>query len=153
MSIYSVRIRSARYREDALNFTQLTAISTTLALALAFILGAAAPAMAADGDSTRARCISEAARAGVIGGDSNPGNTNFVAGTEGAATFNWRATAGPDVFCGFGGNDFIVNLDAGDAFRGGAGDDVVFYQFYGTFNGGGGTDVLHRQLGGTFDQD
>ena len=42
---------------------------------------------------------------------------------EEANDFDGQATAGPDVFCGFGGDDSISTLDAGDIFIGGAGND------------------------------
>jgi hypothetical protein len=136
-----------------------------LGLALALTLGAAGPALA-QGDA-RARCIREAARAGLIGRDLNPSNANFVGGTDGIDNFTGQETAGRDVFCGFGGGDVIDALFAGDIFLGGAGDDIVhemkggtfnggagddrvFDLQGGTFNGGAGDDVVHNMLGGTF---
>ena len=127
---------------------RITSVSAVLALGLALVLGAATPAMAAD--DARGRCIGEAARAGLIGSEANPGNTNFVGGTEGNDNFTGRATAGPDVFCGFGGDDRISTLDAGDAFLGGAGDDEVVFLDGGTFDGGAGNDFVSIQFGGTF---
>ena len=147
-----------------------TSVSAALALCLALALGAAAPAMAAD--DARGRCVSEAARAGLIGRDSNPSNTNFVAGTEGDDYFfDGLATAGRDVLCGFGGGDVVGTLGEGDiflggpgvddvaileggTFLGGAGSDFVGLQRGGTFNGGAGEDaVIIEQTGGTFNQD
>ena len=124
--------------------------STTLAMALALTFGVAAPAMAADSDA-QGRCISEAIMAGLIGGDANPSNTNFVAGTEGNDNFDARATAGPDVFCGFGGRDSIHTLVPGDIFLGGEGKDAVIHQYGGTFLGGGGDEMVVWQYRGTFD--
>jgi hypothetical protein len=57
------------------------------------------------------------------------------------------------VFCGFGGDDCIHTLDAGDIFLGGAGKDGVFNQNGGTFNGGPSSDMVVGQNGGVFNQD
>jgi hypothetical protein len=45
------------------------------------------------------------------------------------------------VFCGFGGNDELLTLEADDIFLGGAGDDFVRFNF-GTVNGGLGDDTV-----------
>jgi hypothetical protein len=119
-----------------------------LALALALMLGTAGPALAQD--DARGRCIREAARAGLIGRDLNPGRANFVVGTDGPDDFTGRATTGRDVFCGFDGNDSIRELDEGDVLLGGAGIDVVDSLFGGTLNGGDGDDRANILQGGTF---
>jgi hypothetical protein len=79
-----------------------------------------------------------------------PSDYAFHGRTEGVDNFTGSATAGPDVFCGFGGNDFINTLDAGDIFLGGAGDDGVSDNS-GTFYGGEGNDsVLLTNFGTVF---
>jgi Ca2+-binding RTX toxin-like protein len=70
----------------------------------------------------------------------NPSNYNFVGGTGGDDIDTFTATAGPDVFCGFGGDDRIAlgfAWDEGDIFLGGEGNDSVFGNA-GTFFGGEG---------------
>ena len=86
----------------------------TLALMLA-------SAMALSGVAQAAQCKAEAVR--TLQPGFKPSDYNFVAGTEEANDFDGQATAGPDVFCGFGGDDSISTLDAGDIFIGGAGND------------------------------
>ena len=82
-----------------------------------------------------------------------PSDYAFHGRTEGVDYFTGSATAGPDVFCGFGGNDFINTLDAGDIFLGGAGDDGVSDNF-GTFYGGEGNDsVLLTNFGTVFGEE
>jgi Ca2+-binding RTX toxin-like protein len=115
-------------------------------------------------DSPDAKCAQLTIK--MLGPSFNPSNYTFHGGTEGDDVFTGQATAGPDVFCGFGGDDVITTLDAGDIFLGGAGNDSVRDNFgtaYGqegadqvvrnfagsTFNGGDGNDfVLNNQ--GTF---
>jgi hypothetical protein len=126
-------IRGAAPRGDGRRAMHRTRLA---ALGLALTLGVAGPALAED--DARDRCIAEAARAGLIGADLNPSNANFVPGTDADDNFSGRATTGRDVFCGFGGNDIISILDAGDVFLGGAGDDGVDNVKGGTFNGGPG---------------
>ncbi len=121
-----------------------------LAAVLLLALVVATPTMAA-GENAQGRCIREAAQAGLIGRDTNPSNTNFVAGTEGDDNFTNRATAGRDVFCGFAGDDYILELGEGDLFLGGAGNDEVGFLESGTFDGREGNDEVGYQLGGTFD--
>jgi Ca2+-binding RTX toxin-like protein len=114
-------------------------------MALALMLVAAmALSGVAQAASPRAQCKQEVASLG-----SSPGDYNFVYGKNKNDDFDGRATAGPDVFCGLGGNDFISTLDADDIFIGGAGTDRVFTN-YGTFNGGAGDDSVTTILGGTF---
>jgi hypothetical protein len=93
-----------------------------------------------------AQCAKEAIP--TLGSSFNPSTYTFHGGTEANDTFtDDDATAGPDVFCGFGGDDVIRRLDAGDVFLGGEDDDFVgtdagdpLSSNYGTFYGGGGRD-------------
>ena len=117
---------------------------SVLLLALTF----ATPATAAP--EPNARCISAAAQAGLLGPDRNPGNTNFVSGTDDNESFEDRSTAGQDVFCGFGGMDFVHILDTGDVFLGGEGNDGVNVVDGSTFNGGAGHDHAYILDNGTF---
>ena len=87
-----------------------------------------------------ARCLAEAVR--TLGPGFNPSGYHFVGGTAGDDFFDRAATAGPDVLCGFGGNDSIATLDEGDIFLGGMGNDQVTNYNYGTFNGGAGDDSV-----------
>jgi Ca2+-binding RTX toxin-like protein len=83
-----------------------------------------------------------------------PSDYNFHGGTGGDDLDTFTATAGPDVFCGFGGDDDIgysVNLDEGDIFFGGAGNDRVTNTNNGTFFGEAGNDRVGLNVpGGTF---
>jgi RTX calcium-binding nonapeptide repeat (4 copies) len=113
------------------------------------------------GTRADAKCLAEAAKT-VEQPGFNPSNYTFHGGTEDDNNFEGQATAGPDVFCGFGGDDFIRTLDEGDIFLGGAGndtvrdnfgtaygqegDDQVVFNFTGIFYGGAGNDfVLNNQ--------
>jgi hypothetical protein len=98
-----------------------------------------------------------------------PAHYTFHGGTESADNFTADdATAGNDVFCGFGNADGIDTLDAGDIFLGGAGDDLLLNNngtFYGQeggdlvgfnntsgiFYGGADDDSVNFMNGGTFD--
>ena len=149
---------------------------TTLAamLVAAMALSGVAQAAPTIGSKADAKCLAEAAKT-VEQPGFNPSNYTFHGGTEGiddSAYFNAQATAGPDVFCGFGGDDeisapiFPLTLAAGDIFLGGAGDDIVgdtygtvyggagndfVYNNYGTFYGGAGDDVVSiNYVGATF---
>jgi hypothetical protein len=83
----------------------------------------------------------------------NPSGYTFVGGTDDSDVFDRAATAGPDVFCGFGGNDPTTKVDEGDIFLGGAGNDQVAYND-GTFYGGAGEDfVAINAYFGIFNQD
>jgi hypothetical protein len=80
-----------------------------------------------------AKCLAEAVR--TLGSDLEPsGGYHFVGGTAGDDFFDRAATAGPDVFCGFGGDNYVNTLDAGDIFFRGDGNDADFRNF-GTFYG------------------
>lgn len=70
-------------------------------------------------------------------------------GTDGEDDF--FATAGADLICGFGEDDDLDRLDAGDVFIGGGGTDNVIYMSGGTFFGGTDTDTVVQMEGGTFD--
>jgi VCBS repeat-containing protein len=82
----------------------------------------------------------------TLGPSFNPSNYTFHAGTAGNGSFDGKATAGNDVFCGFGGDDFIDTLGEGDIFLGGDGNDVVNNN-YGTFNGEAGNDRVTTNVG------
>ena len=110
--------------------------------ASALVVGLTATAASAAPESGRGRCISELARAGLIGRDVDPRRANFVVGTEGDDVFDSMVTDGVDIICGFGGNDFIEILDAGDVFLGGDGNDHVVSN-RGTFIGGEGNDEVN----------
>jgi Ca2+-binding RTX toxin-like protein len=109
--------------------------------------------------------LAEAVR--TLGPGFNPSGYTFIGGTTGEDFFVRAASAGPDVFCGFGGNDSISTLDEANIFLGGAGQDTVdtnngtfngsdnndiVYSNYdsGTFNGGAGDDYV-KNNSGTFD--
>jgi hypothetical protein len=118
------------------------------------------------GDGTnpgQAKCIWAAAKAGLIGPELNPSNTTFISGTNGNDTI-YEDVAADEVFCGFGGRDFVEN-NLG-VVLGGPGNDYVQYNtgtFYGgagndggegnsgTFNGGPGCDTVSYNEGGTVD--
>jgi hypothetical protein len=137
----------------------------TLALMLASALALSGVAQAKPiADSADAQCAKLAIK--TLGPSFNPSNYTFHGGTEDANNFDGQATAGPDVFCGFGGDDVIRTLDAGDIFLGGAGNDSVRDNFgtaYGqegedqvvrnftgsTFNGGAGNDFVFANFAGS----
>lgn len=111
------------------------------------LLGILASPASAD-ESNQGRCVSELARAGLIGRDFNPGKANFIVGTEGDDVFDSMVTDDVDVICGFGGNDRILILDAGDVFLGGDGDDIADNVSPGaTFFGGEGNDLVASNFG------
>src|SRR5919112_301127 len=107
-----------------------------MAVALMLVAAMALSGVAQAAGSPTARCKQEAANLGIVG------SYNFVGGNNKRAdNFSSKATAGADVFCGFGGNDSIGTLDAGDFFIGGDGLDTVTTN-NGTFNGGSGDDSV-----------
>jgi len=76
----------------------------------------------------------------------NPSNYTFIGGTEGEDDFDGRVTASPDVFCGFGGNDYITDVDAGDVLLGGTGNDALQVN-RGTVYGQEGDDYVVINIG------
>jgi hypothetical protein len=124
-------------------------------MALALMLGAA---MALSGvaqakpisGSSEAKCAKLAMQ--TLGPSVNPSGYTFILGTAGDDNFSdpVKATTGSDVFCGYGGDDFIATLDEGDIFLGGDGRDYVNAN-YGTFDGGAGDDSFYENSG-TFEQ-
>jgi Ca2+-binding RTX toxin-like protein len=93
------------------------------------------------------------------------GSYKYIAGSDRKNdNFSSKATAGADVFCGFGGNDEIGTLAEGDIFIGGAGGDAtagganngIFYggdgrdgasYNYGTLYGDAGDDSVQYNYG------
>src|SRR4051812_40582942 len=100
----------------------LLLVTVTLMLAAAMALSGVAQAKPIGGKAD-AKCAQLTIK--TLGPSFNPSTYTFHGGTEGADVFTGQATAGPDVFCGFGGDDSITTLDAGDIFLGGAGNDSV----------------------------
>lgn len=100
---------------------------------------------------SQGRCIKEAARTGLIGRDLNPSNANFISDAEVVDNLGGRITAGRDVLCGFGENDFVITLEAGDVFLGFKDTDRILAQTGGVFLGGEGNDEASGFLAdGTF---
>jgi len=95
--------------------------TVALMLATATALSGVAQAKPISGSSD-AKCTKLTIK--TLGPSFNPSNYTFIGGTAGNDDFS-GATEGPDVFCGFGGNDSIPNLEAGDIFLGGVGNDSV----------------------------
>jgi Ca2+-binding RTX toxin-like protein len=119
-------------------------IFVLMALAL-MLVAAMALSGVAQAASPRAKCKQEAASLGL-----SLDGYNFIYGNNKNNDLSSQATAGPDFFCGLGGNYRVLTLDAGDIFVGGAGDDDV-YSNGGTFNGGDGNDsVYYLSSGATF---
>jgi len=107
----------------------------SMALMLAAAMALSGVAQAA---SPTAKCKQEASNLGL-----NPFGYKFIAGSDKKNdNFTSKATAGKDVFCGFGGNDQIGTLDAGDIFIGGAGQGSVNSTNNGTFNEDAGDDYV-----------
>ncbi len=143
----------------------LLLVTVALMLAAAMALSGVAQAKPI-AESADAKCAKLAIK--TLGSSFNPSNYTFHGGTEGNDIFTGQATTGADVFCGFGGNDRIETLDAGDIFLGGEGTDIVSFknfgtfsggasddgvlENFGTFNGGAGNDTVHNNAG-IFNQD
>ena len=125
----------------------------TLALMLAAALALSGVALAKPTIATKAdtKCLAEAAKT-VDQPGFKPSDYTFHGGTEGNDNFTDQATAGPDVFCGFGGDDQIfLTLNAGDIFLGGPGDDFVAVNAPGgIFYGGPGDDHVSGNRGTFF---
>jgi hypothetical protein len=121
---------------------------TTLALMVvaAMALSGVAQAAPTIEDPADARCLAEAAK--TLGKGFKPANYTFHGGTDEVADdFSAANTTVADVFCGFGGDDRIERLEAGDIFLGGEGADVIPNNNSGTFNGGEGNDSVNLNVG------
>jgi hypothetical protein len=118
---------------------------TTLAAMLAASMALSGVVQAAPiGDAADAKCAKLARQ--TLGASYTPANYTFIGGTEGNDELTGQATDGPDVICGFGGDDAIRGtLDEGDIFIGGEGNDAAYYN-YGTFYGGAGYDYVSANL-------
>ena len=115
----------------------LMALAAMMAAAMA-LSGVAQAAKA--GNKANAQCKAEAIR--TLQPGFKPSDYNFIGGTEGD-DFTFQTTAGLDVLCGFGGNEFIGisdQIDEGDIFLGGDGSDYVYHN-YGAFYGQEGDDT------------
>ena len=122
----------------------LTALAAMIAAAMALSGVAQARPISEPAD---AKCAKLAIK--TLGPSYNPSNYNFVGGTEGAVgddNFDLSGTDDPDVICGFGGNDSINFVAAGDIFLGGAGDDFVNINS-GTVYGDEGDDEVGFNFG------
>jgi hypothetical protein len=144
----------------------LTTLATMMAAALA-LSGVAQAKPIGGSNKANSQCLAEAVR--TLQPGFKIADYAFHGGTEGNDDFTGSAPAGPDVFCGFGGNDRTSStIDEGDIFLGGAGNDYVYANvgtFYGqegddfvgnnlgTFYGGAGNDGVFQNIGGTFVQD
>ena len=107
---------------------------TTMALGVLMVSSVAQAA------SPKAKCQQEAES---LTGSTFTGANFKVGNNKRADDFSSKATtAGTDVFCGFGGDDWIDTLDAGDLFIGGAGNDTIYETNNGTFIGGAGDDTI-----------
>jgi Ca2+-binding RTX toxin-like protein len=113
---------------------------TTLAAMLAAAMALSGVAQAKPNTSSKAdiKCFAEANK--TLQPGFNYADYTFHGGTAGDDN-TFTGTAGPDVFCGFGGVDVIETLEAGDIFLGGAGNDHVITN-EGTFNGEAGNDIV-----------
>jgi Ca2+-binding RTX toxin-like protein len=120
-------------------------------MALALMIGAAmALSGVAQAASPSAKCRQAAVDATTLTGTSfDPNTYNFIAGNNKKNdNFTSKNTAGADVFCGFGGNDEIANIDANDIFIGGAGGDATAGGANnGIFYGGDGRDGVSTNYG------
>ena len=112
----------------------------SLLLLATIALGVLMVSSVAQAASAKARCLQEAQS---LTGLNLTGSNVVVGNNKRADDFSSKATtAGTDVFCGFGGDDWIDTLDAGDIFIGGAGNDTIYNTNNGTFYGGGGGDFI-----------
>jgi Ca2+-binding RTX toxin-like protein len=124
----------------------LTALAAMMAAAMA--LSGVAQAKSPIGNKADAKCLAEANK--TLQPGFNYADYNIVGGTEGNDDIeDFQPTAGPDVFCGFGGDDSIFAVTPGDIFLGGEGTDRV-EDNSGTFYGGAGDDNVLVNRGGTF---
>jgi hypothetical protein len=126
----------------------LTAIAAMMAAAVALSGVAQAKPTSVSPDAKCAKLASQ-----TLGKGFNPADYTFHGGTEGNddLTAVPVETIGPDVFCGFGGDDEMTYLlDPDDIFLGGAGNDSVITDNFGTFYGGEGDDLVGDYNVGTF---
>ena len=127
----------------------LTALAAMMAAAMA--LSGVAQAKSPIGNKADAKCLAEANK--TLQPGFNYADYTFDGRTEGPDVFT-GIVGQPEVFCGFGGNDYIdltVNLEKGDIFLGGDGDDEAPNTNNGTFYGGEGNDlVVYNHTGATF---
>jgi hypothetical protein len=125
----------------------LVTVASMLAAAMAFCGVVQAKPISDKADAQCAKLTIQ-----TLGPSYNPSNYTFHGGTEGGENFDVvQATEGIDeVFCGFGGADRITNLQEGDIFLGGLGDDFIEFNV-GTFYGEEGNDFVLLNFG-DFDQ-
>jgi Ca2+-binding RTX toxin-like protein len=119
-------------------------------LSLALMVGAAmALSGVAQAASPTAKCKAEAANVTPPVSPLVVGSYKYIAGSDRKNdNFTSKNTQGADVFCGFGGNDEIANVDANDVFIGGAGGDATSGGAnYGIFYGGDGRDGVSTNYG------
>lgn len=113
-------------------------------VAAMMIFSGVAHAKTTIGGPTAAQCKNLAIK--TIGSSFDPSGYTFVVGTSGDDTFT--DTAGKrEVFCGFGGNDSMDTIEAGDIFLGGDGNDYAYGNFDGTVYGGAGDDYVYYNQG------
>src|SRR5665811_78620 len=84
----------------------------------------------------------------AIAAQIDPAFYNVVVGTSGNDNFNASATAGQDLYCGFGGVDSVDGLPDGDVFFGGVDNDLVGTVNGGQFIAGDGDDTVTNLLAG-----
>ena len=108
-------------------------------------------ASAASNQTNLGRCVSEARHA--LGGTGVTFDVeqfaNVTLGTNGDDIFGPQMTDGPDLVCGFGGNDSLGlpgTLGPGDVFVAGDGFNSVTDMSGGTFIGGDGADGISLYL-------
>jgi Ca2+-binding RTX toxin-like protein len=120
-------------------------------LSLALMMGAAmALSGVAQAASPTAKCKQEAIQATTLSGTSfDPTTYKYIAGNNKKNdNFTSKNTDGAEVFCGFGGNDEIADIDANDIFIGGAGGDATSGgENNGIFYGGDGRDGVSYNYG------
>ena len=126
---------------------RIMVLLATVAMMAAMLAMSGVAQAAPINDKADAQCLKLAIE--TLGPGYNPSNYTFHGGTADNDDFSLEPTDGPDVFCGFGGNDFITFLDEGDIFLGGAGNDAALSN-RGTFYGGAGNDQVVFNSG-TFD--
>jgi hypothetical protein len=122
-------------------------VTLALMLAAALALSGVAQAQTTIGGPTAAQCKNLAIK--TLGKGFDPSGYTFVVGTADSDSFS-SDNGQPEVFCGYGGNDLIRVLEAGDIFLGADGIDIVTTN-YGTVYGGAGNDAVNvNEVGGTF---